>query len=372
MHTKRERLRPLRSVAAAALAAVITAGAVYSVAAAVNTADAPTDVAAKTQTVIGDATEPSADYDTYRVKIKHNGETHVVNVEGSTVADALKSMQIPLEYDEVVEPKLKSKLSDNMTVKIYEGKKMPITADGKTDTLYVPNGNVCKVLNSLDYKLSDDDILNVDKNSNIEAADNIIISRVKYVTETESKAVDFDTITKETDELEKGETKTATEGKKGEVIITKRTKLIDGKAAEVKTVSEKTVKEPVDRVILKGADPANLSGAAGTFTDASGKKVAYTAVHTGSGTAYTAPSGALAATGVAAYHGGVAVNPNIIPYGSKLYIASTDGSFIYGYATAVDTGGALMSGTAIVDCFYNTYDECVNFGRRNVNVYVIG
>ena len=72
-----------------------------------------------------------------------------------------------------------------------------------------------------------------------------------------------------------------------------------------------------------------------------------------------------------AYHGGVAVNPNIIPYGSKLYIVSTDGSFVYGYATAVDTGGALMDGSAIVDCFYNTYDECVNFGRRDVNVYVL-
>ena len=29
-------------------------------------------------------------------------------------------------------------------------------------------------------------------------------------------------------------------------------------------------------------------------------------------------------------------------------------------------------GTAIVDCFYNTYDECVSFGRRNVNVYIVG
>ena len=31
-----------------------------------------------------------------------------------------------------------------------------------------------------------------------------------------------------------------------------------------------------------------------------------------------------------------------------------------------------MAGTAIVDCFYNTYNECVNFGRRNVNVYIVG
>lgn len=121
-----------------------------------------------------------------------------------------------------------------------------------------------------------------------------------------------------------------------------------------------------------GTKGSNVSNPVGTFTDMNGNTVAYSSVVTGSGTAYTAPAGSLTATGVTAYHGGVAVNPNIIPYGSKLYIVSTDGSFVYGYATAVDTGGALMSGTAIVDCFYNTYDECVNFGRRNVNVYIVG
>ena len=36
-----------------------------------------------------------------------------------------------------------------------------------------------------------------------------------------------------------------------------------------------------------------------------------------------------------------------------------------------DTGGALMDGSAIVDLFYFSYDDCVNFGRRDVNVYVL-
>ena len=134
----------------------------------------------------------------------------------------------------------------------------------------------------------------------------------------------------------------------------------------------KITKEPVDKVVLMGTKGSNVSNPVGTFTDMNGNTVAYSSVVTGSGTAYTAPAGSLTATGVTAYHGGVAVNPNIIPYGSKLYIVSTDGSFVYGYATAVDTGGALMSGTAIVDCFYNTYDECVSFGRRSVNVYIVG
>lgn len=66
----------------------------------------------------------------------------------------------------------------------------------------------------------------------------------------------------------------------------------------------------------------------------------------------------------------MAVNPNIIPYGTKMYIVSEDG-FVYGYATAIDTGGALMDGSAIVDVYYPTYDDCVVFGRRNVYVYIL-
>ena len=30
-----------------------------------------------------------------------------------------------------------------------------------------------------------------------------------------------------------------------------------------------------------------------------------------------------------------------------------------------------MDGSAIVDLFYFSYDDCVNFGRRDVNVYVL-
>ena len=178
-----------------------------------------------------------------------------------------------------------------------------------------------------------------------------------YRNETETQSVDFETVKKNSKDVDLGKTKVQTEGKQGEALVTKKCKYVDGKKVSSKTVDTKI---------------SNVSNPVGTFTDMNGNTVAYSSVVTGSGTAYTAPAGSLTATGVTAYHGGVAVNPNIIPYGSKLYIVSTDGSFVYGYATAVDTGGALMSGTAIVDCFYNTYDECVSFGRRNVNVYIVG
>ena len=68
----------------------------------------------------------------------------------------------------------------------------------------------------------------------------------------------------------------------------------------------------------------------------------------------------------------MAVNPNLIPYGTKLYITSTDGKFVYGYAIATDTGGALLNGSCLVDLFYETYSEARMNGVQQVNVYVVG
>ena len=173
------------------------------------------------------------------------------------------------------------------------------------------------------------------------------------------------------DELERGEKKIGTEGVDGEKAVVKKVKYIDGERDSDEVIAEKVIKKPVDEVTLVGTKGAGSTGGEGTFTDENGNEVSYKYKLTGSGTAYNAAPGALTSTGAAVYEGGVAVNPSLIPYGSKLYIVSTDGSRTYGYATAVDTGGALMDGSAIVDCFYFSYDACVNWGRRNVNVYVI-
>ena len=382
MQKKKENFRPLRSVMTFALAAAIVTGSVYTVAAAANfDADAKQTVTTEGVELangdiiyagLGETGFTSSMLKAVEIKIDCNGEHRSVSLAKGTVVDVLERTGITPAYDEVVEPALSTPIAENLTVKIYKGKKLSITADGKTDSVYVPNGNVCDVLTELGYKLSDDDILNVNRNSNIEDADKIVIKLVTYKNETETQSVDFETVKKNSKDVELGKTKVQTEGKKGEALVTKRCKYIDGKKVSSETVDKKITKEPVDKVVLMGTKGSNVSNPAGTFTDNNGNTVAYSSVVTGSGTAYTAPAGSLTATGVTAYHGGVAVNPNIIPYGSKLYIVSTDGSFVYGYATAVDTGGALMAGTAIVDCFYNTYDECVNFGRRNVNVYIVG
>ena len=305
------------------------------------------------------------------VVVDNNGETQPYLVVGGTVADVLALADIHLGTNQIVVPSLNTPITEDTLVYVRNAKPIKVTADGQTRLVVMAYGTVEESLKLADIPLGKDDILNVDRSAKIEDIEKIKIQRVTYKEKKETEAIAYDSVTENSDEVELGETKVHTKGQNGVKTITKRVKYIDGKKAETKVVSEKITKKPVDEVIHVGTKGAGTTGGAGTFIDSNGVEVAYREVLTGSGTAYTAPAGSGTATGVTAYHGGVAVNPNLIPYGSKLYVVSTDGSFVYGYCTAVDTGGALMSGTAIVDCFYDTYNECVNFGRRDVNVYIL-
>lgn len=381
-------LRIAKSAAALILAATVVLGSVITVAAAIQSYDNSAENSENNNgfkskveyelsngdlvvTKNNDFNLDVTIIDANKITINNCGDIQIVHLAKGTVADALEKAEITLAEDEISVPAPDSKITGDTEINIYKTKTVSVTADGKTKDVKLALVNVYDALNYSGYEVDDDDILSTSHSDDVENINAVTIKRVTYKTESTKEKIAYDTVKKNSDKVELGETKVKTNGKDGEKIVTREVKYIDGKKSSDKVVAEKRIKEPVDKVVLVGTKGAATSGGAGTFTDSNGATVAYSQMLTGSGTAYTAPAGAGTATGVPAYHGGVAVNPNIIPYGSKLYIVSTDGSFVYGYATAVDTGGALMDGSAIVDCFYNTYDECVNFGRRDVNVYVI-
>lgn len=104
--------------------------------------------------------------------------------------------------------------------------------------------------------------------------------------------------------------------------------------------------------------------------DENGVPSEYVTVLTGNACAYTADPDALMSTGKEVFQGYVAVDPDIIPYGSELYIVAEDGE-VYGYAIAADTGYSVRKGHIIVDLFMNEYDDCIQWGNKPVNVYVL-
>ena len=131
------------------------------------------------------------------------------------------------------------------------------------------------------------------------------------------------------------------------------------------------VKKPVNKLVLKygkGVPVSDLSAPAGV-TVTNNVPTGYSRMITTSATGYYSARGK-GASGLGLHYGTVAVNPNIIPYGTKMYIASPDGKFVYGWAIATDTGTAMMDGTAGVDLFYETYKESSLNWKNEVNIYI--
>jgi len=74
-------------------------------------------------------------------------------------------------------------------------------------------------------------------------------------------------------------------------------------------------------------------------------------------------SGGKTATGLRATKGIAAVDPNVIPLGTKLYIEG------YGEALAADIGSSIKGNR--IDLCFDSLQECKTFGQRTINVYLV-
>ena len=77
----------------------------------------------------------------------------------------------------------------------------------------------------------------------------------------------------------------------------------------------------------------------------------------------------MTATGTPTRYGVVAVDPSVIPYGTRMYIVTDDGAYIYGLSSAEDCGEAILGNR--IDLYFETYEESCIFGRRSCTVYFL-
>ena len=81
-----------------------------------------------------------------------------------------------------------------------------------------------------------------------------------------------------------------------------------------------------------------------------------------SATAYSGDS--ITSTMIKPYWGVIAVDPEVIPYGSLVYIPEFDKTFI-----AEDCGGAIQGKR--IDIFMNSETKCRKWGVRKINIEII-
>ncbi len=250
-----------------------------------------------------------------------------------------------------------------------------VTADGKTVTLTPESGTVADALDAAHIVLGEDDKVEPSAKTALKDGLAITVTRIEFAERVELESIPFEKKEESTTSLDEGKKEkkqTGAEGIRERVFCDK---IVNGEVVSSKELRSSVVTEPTDEIWLVGTKKnAPIQKPAGVVTDASGKPTNYKSCLTGVATAYTSDrgnAGTVTASGLPAQVGVVAVDPSIIPLGTKLYIASPDGSVVYGYAIAGDTGGAMYSGEALVDLFYDTYDECIQFGRRTMNVYIL-
>lgn len=258
-----------------------------------------------------------------------------------------------------------------------------LTADGSTKRLMITEGSVDDLLLEHNIVMGAEDILNMPLDQVLDSGDQVVLQRVERYLVEEEESIPFETTVKSTSLLSNGRSRVLQSGSEGVKSLTYSEMTIDGVVQERTLLAEDTIRRPTQQINLVGDGSAisNLDYSDRWPLDTNGVPLGYKKVYRNQvATGYSARSGA---RGAGYYHawgaedvglcqpGAVAVDPRQFPYGSKLYIRSSDGSFVYGYAVANDTGSGLMQDVIDVDLFYDTYLESVLNGRRIVDIYVL-
>ncbi len=144
------------------------------------------------------------------------------------------------------------------------------------------------------------------------------------------------------------------------------------------TLNQEVVNQPVTQVIAVGTgteetlDENAPAIGDGIIITADGQMLTYDKSEQFKTTAYNhtdAGCDMITATGTTVRLGTVAVDPTVIPYGTRMFIVSNDGAYVYGIATAEDCGGGVKGNH--IDLYFPTTDECWQYGVRSATVYFL-
>jgi 3D (Asp-Asp-Asp) domain-containing protein len=262
------------------------------------------------------------------------------------------------------------------------GQTVVIARNGETKTVKAKRETISALLERVKIQPSPLEMVAVDL-----SGENIRLTVAEDLTyyDTVQEDAPYDTVRVPNDELPEGTEKVVQEGADGV-----RTSVYEVVWSNGEQISRQLVEEldstAVDEIIeygtaVKTAASTEISSTdaianvkknadgSGTLVFASGATLHFSAAKSMTATAYTAGHGganSTTATGTIVNVGTVAVDKNVIPLGTRMYIVTNDG-IVYGTAVACDTG---VHGN-IVDLYYNTYNECVQFGRRSCTVYIL-
>ena len=312
-----------------------------------------------------------------------NGVSTSIVLAG-TVSDLLQELAVTVEEGQLVSVPTDTVLYDGLVVKLTNAYHVTVTADGVSTALLIGEGTVADALQQANVSLGENDEVQPAVSEALFDNLEITVYRVTYAQRTVNEKIAFVKKTVKSSSMYEGQSEITQAGQNGEKTVTYRDKIVDGVYASSEVLSETVLTESVPQITTVGTKQKAVAVASlrngGTpiseLTQPSflkienGAPTEYKQIITGKAAAYTAAPGSKTASGRTVKPGYIAVNPKQIPYGSELWIVSTDG-IVYGYAIAADTGGFVKKGKFTVDLFMNTESECRQWGSRDVVIYVL-
>lgn len=278
-------------------------------------------------------------------------ETHAFFAR--SVADILDNNNIILGEKDKVEPALDSPLKRNTNIFVTRAFKINVIADGETKEVIATPLKVKEAVKLAGIDLNSEDIVMPGLMEDTKPDLEIEVIRVSTEQIEVEQTIQCGVERTVDNNLEKGLTRTVQNGRDGLSRNTVKVIYHNGEEVQREVIDSQVISEPVNRVVAMGnITNVSRSGSSLDFREAR-YMVASAYTYTGNRTA----------TGQQPAVGLVAVDPRVIPLGTRLYIEG------YGYAKAADTGGAIRGDR--LDLFMEDRTQCLNWGRRTVKVYIL-
>jgi uncharacterized protein YabE (DUF348 family) len=244
-------------------------------------------------------------------------------------------------------------LTDHMEIEVRRSIPISVRVDGKDINTHIAPRTVADALKKLGIVLGEKDKVSQPLDHMLVADDRVQVVRVEERVETVKSEIPYQRVVQSAADYPVGfPDKVISRGSNGLQEQTVKLTFEDGKEVDREILDQRVLIQPTNQVVSRGTQTSISRG---------GKTINFKRAYVMKATAYCIPGG-ITATGASVRWGVVAVDPRVIPLGSKLYIEG------YGDAQALDTGGAIKGNR--IDLYMNSRQAALSFGVRSVVVYV--
>ena len=281
----------------------------------------------------------------------------------STVGGVLAEKGIVVGSGDYLAPSAGSLVTAGTHIYVYHARELVLSVGGDTRTIHSRKASVAEVLDEAEVSLGPFDQVEPALDAPVEDGLTIRVVQVREELETVEEVIPLSVVYEDDPTMDMGQYLVLDWGADGLIQREYRVVYEDGLEIERELLSE-WEQEPREQIIAQGTKPVNfVETAQGPLRYAYSLEMYATWYRPAScGRSADNPWYGMAATGVPVHRGIVAVDPNVIPLGSRVYVPG------YGEALAADTGSAVIGN--IIDLGFADH-EVPDWHSGWVTVYIL-